>query len=92
MSVRTGDFLERLGFTLLLAGISFGITYLAGFNEAWALALLAVLQMAKNLIAQRFGDPDTSGFVNPAPDTATIEPHAFTGESLPLDDTTSADE
>ncbi len=67
MSIKTKDFLERLGFTLALAAVSFGITYLADVNEAWALAVLAVLQIAKNLIAQQVGDPETSGFTNPEP-------------------------
>lgn len=67
MSVKTKDFLERLGFTLLLAAVSFGITYLADVPEAWALAVLAVLQILKNLLAQQVGDPATSGFTNPEP-------------------------
>jgi len=72
MSIKTKDFLERLLMTLLLAAISFGITYLADVNEAWALGILAVLQIAKNILAQQFGDPATSGFTNPEP--AYIEP------------------
>lgn len=72
MSIKTKDFLERLGFTLLLAAVSFGITYLADIPEAWALAVLAVLQIAKNLLAQQVGDPVTSGFTNPEP--AYVEP------------------
>lgn len=65
MSVRMKDFLERLFFTLLLAGSSFGITYLADVPEPWALAILAVLQIGKNVVAQQFGDLDTSGFTDP---------------------------
>ncbi len=67
MSIKTKDFLERLGFTLALAAVSYGIVYLTGKPEAWALAVLALLQITKNLLAQQFGDPATSGFTNPLP-------------------------
>jgi hypothetical protein len=67
MSIRTKDFIERLVVTMLLAGISVGITDLADIPEPWALAILAGLQAGKNLIAQQFGDTDTSGFTDPLP-------------------------
>lgn len=65
MSIKQKDFLERLFWTLALAAVSFGIVYLTGVNEAWALALLAALQIVKNVVAQQVGDPETSGFTNP---------------------------
>lgn len=81
MSVKTKDFLERLGFTLLLAAVSFGITYLADIPEAWALAVLAVLQIVKNLLAQQVGDPATSGFTNPEP--MYVEPQPVDANGIP---------
>lgn len=68
MSTKQKDFIERLGMTLLLAAVSFGIVYLADAPEPWALAVLGVLQVVKNLIAQQVGDPDTSGFTDPLTD------------------------
>ena len=67
MSVKTKDFLERLGFTVGLGAASYGIVYLTGKPEAWAIAVLALLQVVKNLLAQQVGDPATSGFTNPEP-------------------------
>lgn len=64
MSTRQKDFAERLFWTLALAGVSFGLVYLADAPEPWALALLAVLQILKNVIAQQVGDPETSGFTD----------------------------
>lgn len=64
MSIKQKDFLERLFWTLALAGVSFGVVYLTDVNEAWALGLLAVLQVLKNLIAQQVGDPETAGFTD----------------------------
>lgn len=81
MSIKTKDFLERLGFTLLLAAVSFGITYLADIPEAWALAVLAVLQIVKNLLAQQVGDPVTSGFTNPEP--MYVEPQPVDANGIP---------
>lgn len=67
MSIKTKDFLERLVFTMLLAGIAFGTTYLTSIPELWALAILAALQIIKNWIAQQFGNPVTSGFTDAEP-------------------------
>ena len=64
MSVKVKDFAERLGFTLLFCSIGFTITYLTGNNNAYALAIIAILQIAKNLLAQQYGDHDSSGFTN----------------------------
>ncbi len=81
MSIKTKDFLERLGFTVGLAAVSFGIVYLTGKPEAWALAVLALLQITKNLLAQQVGDPVTSGFTNPEP--MYVEPQPVDANGIP---------
>ena len=87
MDVRTKDFLERLGMTLLLAGISFGVVFLTDINEPWALVILAGLQVGKNLIAQQVGDPETSGFTNPLlPDDMDVEIVAGDPDGVPARD------
>lgn len=64
MGVVGKDFWERLIVTVVLAAVSFGLTYLAGWDEPWALLVLAVLQGVKNVIAQSYGDVATSGFAD----------------------------
>ena len=68
MSERTKDFLERLAFTVAFVAVGLAIPYLTGINEAWAVPIVAGLQIVKNLLAQQVGDPNTSGFTDtPAP-------------------------
>jgi hypothetical protein len=73
MSAQQKDALDRLIWTLVLAGVSFGTVYLTDVNELWGFALLAALQTLKNEAAKRVGDPDTAGFVDTRPNT-TLEP------------------
>lgn len=65
MSTRTKDFIERLGFTVLFVAVGLAIPYFTGVNEAWAVPVVAGLQIIKNLVAQQVGDPETSGFTDP---------------------------
>ena len=64
MSERTKDFLERLAFTVAFVAVGLAIPYLTGINEAWAVPIVAGLQIVKNLLAQQVGDPNTSGFTD----------------------------
>jgi hypothetical protein len=77
------DAAERVGVTVVLAGISQFVVSAQGWDEWWVLPLIAILNAVKVAIASKFGDPDTGGFVNPlgepVDDTA--------GEHLELDDT-----
>lgn len=79
MSTRTKDFLERLGFTVLFVAVGLAIPYFTGINEAWAVPVVAGLQIIKNLVAQQVGDPETSGFTDPLKDT-------FDADELPAGD------
>ena len=67
MSTRTKDFLERFLFTLLFVAVGLAIPYFTGINEAWAVPVVAGLQIIKNLVAQQVGDPNTAGFSDTAP-------------------------
>ena len=84
MSEKSKDFLERLAFTVAFVAVGLAIPYLTGLNEAWAVPIVAGLQIAKNLLAQQVGDPNTAGFTDtvPAPEA---EPDPI--ESADDDDT-----
>ena len=58
------DGLERVGVTALLAAISTALVVTQDWNYYWVPILAAVLNVAKVLIAQKFGDPNTGGFTN----------------------------
>ncbi len=76
MSERTKDFLERLAFTVAFVAVGLAIPYLTGINEAWAVPIVAGLQIVKNLLAQQVGDTNTSGFTDtlPPPPAPIVEP------------------
>ena len=67
MSEKSKDFLERLAFTVAFVAVGLAIPYLTGLNEAWAVPIVAGLQIAKNLLAQQVGDPNTAGFTDTVP-------------------------
>lgn len=67
MSEKSKDFLERLAFTVAFVAVGLAIPYLTGLNEAWAVPIVAGLQIIKNLLAQQVGDPNTAGFTDTAP-------------------------
>lgn len=77
LSFKQKDFLDRLFWTLSLAGVSFGITYLADADEIWGLAILAALQSIKSKVAQQVGDKETSGFADPNKSVSTKEAEAL---------------
>ena len=86
MSEKSKDFLERLAFTVAFVAVGLAIPYLTGLNEAWAVPIVAGLQIAKNLLAQQVGDPNTAGFTDTVPE---VEPDPIesadddgTGEGL----------
>jgi hypothetical protein len=88
MSERAKDFLERLAFTVAFVAVGLAIPYLTGLNEAWAVPIVAGLQIAKNLLAQQVGDPNTAGFTDTVP-VPEVEPDPIesadddgTGEGL----------
>lgn len=85
MSAQQKDALDRLIWTLVLAGVSFGTVYLADVNELWGFALLAALQTLKNEAAKRIGDPDTAGFVDTRPETVLqpLPPQALPEQTAP---------
>ena len=85
MSAQQKDALDRLIWTLVLAGVSFGTVYLADVNELWGFALLAALQTLKNEAAKRIGDPDTAGFVDTRPETVLppLPPQALPEQTTP---------
>lgn len=58
------DGLERIGITALLAAISTALVVTQNWDYYWVPILAAVLNGAKVLIAQHYGDPNTGGFVN----------------------------
>jgi hypothetical protein len=72
LTFKQKDFLDRLFWTLVLAGVSFGTVYFADVNELWGFALLAALQSIKNKAAQQIGDKESSGFANPL-DAVSVE-------------------
>jgi len=67
MSQRAKDFIERLGFTLLFVAVGLAIPYFTGSSEAWAVPIVAGLQIVKNMLAQQVGDPESSGFTDITP-------------------------
>ena len=64
MDILIKDGLERVGITALLAAVSTALVVTQDWDYYWVPILAAVLNVAKVLIAQKFGDPNTGGFTN----------------------------
>lgn len=77
------DALERVGVTVVLAGISQFVVSAQGWDEWWVLPLIAVLNAIKVAVASRYGNPDSGGFVNPVGEPLADD----SGDHLELDDT-----
>jgi len=82
MRERTKDFLERLAFAVAFVAVGLAIPYFTGVNEAWAVPIVAGLQIIKNLIAQQVGDTNTSGFTDTTPTPVVVEAEADDDEHV----------
>lgn len=74
---------ERVGTTMLLAGVSQALISIQGWDEWWVIPLVALLNTVKVALAARTGDPNTGGFV----DVTAAEEADDGGSFLDLEDT-----
>ena len=76
------DAAERVGVTVVLAGISQFVVSAQGWDEWWVLPLIAILNSVKVAIASQYGDPNSGGFANRGGETTDGG-----GEFLELEET-----
>lgn len=57
------DMAERVGTTAILAGIGVALVYTDQLDPEVAVAVVAILNVIKTVIAEKFGTPETGGFV-----------------------------
>ena len=57
------DMAERVGTTAILAGIGVALVYTDQLDPAVAVAVVTILNVIKTVIAEKFGTPETGGFV-----------------------------
>jgi len=80
------DGLERILVTMVLSGISVAAVVIQDWDYVWVPIIAAALNIAKVLVAQYFGDPDTGGFVNVVQDELDGSNTSYADEVVEDDD------